>query len=209
MNTRRSAKGLVAALGLLTFGMTLVRLYGERTGSIPLTSGGVGVLLGISFLPPLIGFVFGWWLCGRDGRPERPGRLLGRYAAGFLLALGWTATWVALLRAYPFQYTFMLTPPVWMAIAWWVGRSSWPELAQLNFAYGLIARVGVIAVTLYCLFQGWDTHYTRLGPEERRVIFSPLWTGVVTVIAQLALWVPFTVLTGGLGGALAAVMRRR
>ena len=116
MNTRRSAKGLVVALGLLTFGLTLVRLYGERTGSIPLTSGGVGVLLGISFLAA--------------ARRLRV-RLVALRSLGFLLAMGWTATWVALLRAYPFQYTFMLTPPVWMAIAWWVGRSTWPELARL------------------------------------------------------------------------------
>lgn len=205
----RSAARLVAGFGLLTFAITLARLWAERSGKLPATSGGPGVWLGISWLPPLVGFTFGLWLCRQGDRPEQPGRALRGYLLALSGAIAWLATWGYLLRAQPFQYTFMLTPPVWIGMAWWAGRRHWPRLARLNLGYGLWARLGVMAVTIYCLVQGWDTHYTRMGPEDRRYYTTPVLTGVATAVAQLAIWVPFTVLTGGVGGCLAAVLRRR
>lgn len=94
----------VALPALATLGVTLARVFGEL-GSLPdwlvnRAAGGGGALLGISWLPPLLG----WWFAREiAGKSERPKRELAKtlIVYGFLARLPvFALTWIAEVRGW-------------------------------------------------------------------------------------------------------------
>jgi hypothetical protein len=201
---------LVLWPALLTLGVTLLRLLGERLGWSPfyfsrLPGGGLSPL-GITWLAPLVGFYLGWRL-ERAGVPSPPAaRALGAPAAalalGFLLATFAERVLRPLvdgqLRALggrpPSPWPRSPSPP---------GRL--PRPPSLAYVRGPRARGG----------RDGPGHREELGTHydlPPRVPAMPplrrwLW---IALLPQTTLWVAWTTAVGGVFGALGwRVARRR
>ncbi len=214
MNSSRPGASTVVAFGLLTLAITVVRLVMELNGTAPKDSGGALFWLGISWLPPLVGFVLGRQLMAAGQAPPSRRRALVWPLGLFFLAIAIVILNFGFYLREGSTHSFVITVTIgacaWMTAAF-VAARTWPALARLTFAYGLWARVGVIAVTLLCLMSGWtDTHYTRFGPDQKPLLpTSNAQALLYAAFAQLFLWVPMTVLTGAIGGGIAAYVTRR
>jgi hypothetical protein len=93
-------------------------------------------------------------------------------------------------------------------VAWFVAKS-WPALAKVLFAYGLLARIPVAVIMLIAILAKWGTHYELgrpdLPPLEPAIV---KWL-VIGLAPQLGFWVSFTVIVGLLCGAIAAAVASR
>jgi hypothetical protein len=197
---------LVAAA--VTLAVTLLRLTGELQGwSGPWFGGrtaGARALVGIVWLVPVFGFWFGRRL-QRDGGPPSPRRALLAPLAGVFLAIGVTAVSVL---ALPIERTTVFTVisvtwPLAALFALW----GWPRLCGVNLAYAVLARAPLVALTYVAIARGWDTHHVALADGAPEV--DDAGRARILVTAQVCLWVPFTLLVGGVFGALGAASARR
>lgn len=82
---------------------------------------------------------------------------------------------------------------------------AWPALGRALLAYALLARAPVVALTIVDVALGLGTHYGKLA--QGAAPLEPLPRTVVLCLAQLAFWVPFTLLFGVLCGALLVAVR--
>jgi hypothetical protein len=83
----------------------------------------------------------------------------------------------------------------------------WKNLLKTLFAYGLAARIPVIAIMAFAIFGNWGTHYDAFPPDmaDMSPMMKFLFGGVV---AQLLFWVCiWTVGTGMIAGLIAAKVR--
>jgi hypothetical protein len=212
-NSRPISSRVFLVILLLTYAMTVARLVLELSGTGPAASrgaGGGGFWLGISWLPPLVGALFAMRLCAAGSGPRRPLRVVAFSIAALAIAIG--------LAVFNFQrakageqtlmVTFLIGGALWLAIAAVLARS-WPALAKPLFVYGLLARLGVVVVTVICVAEGWDTHYTRFGASELPYVpASDQETILLATVPQLGLWIGITVIAGMLGGGIVAVVKR-
>lgn len=127
----------VALPALLTLGITLARVFGEL-GSLPdwlvnRSAGGGGALIGISWLPPLLGW---WFMREIAGKSERPKRELAKtlIAYGFLARLPvFALTWIAEVRGWQGTHLTKYGPDPADYPATLVGRLGTAAAAQLGF----------------------------------------------------------------------------
>jgi hypothetical protein len=201
---------LVLVPAVVTLGVTLLRLAGELLqGSERLFSraaGGAFALVGIVWLVPIFGVLFGLRLARTGRGPASPGRamlwaVLGAFAIALQIPL-WAAAGL---------------PPVAQVLAFCAGSAvialavakAWPAIGQVLLAYGLLARIPVVVVMLLAILGNWGTHY-ELGRPDLPAIEPPLvkWL-VIGVAPQLGFWVSFTVVVGLLFGSLAAALGAR
>ena len=194
---------------VVTWAVILVRLGGELVeGPAWLFSrdaGGGGAVVGISWLVVVFGAYFGWRLA-RDGRgPRRPGLALLVHvlsiAAGVGVMFG--------LDKLGFLDFSKPNPTIGYCFAVVLGSASlvmlwsWPALFKAHLAYAVLARLGIILVTIPATLGSWDTHFSK-GPD----LVDPTWSSVVQLCtAQVCFWIPFTILVGGLFGFLAALFQ--
>lgn len=203
-------RSLVLVPAVVTLAVTLLRLTGELLqGSERLFSraaGGAAALVGIVWLVPIFGILFGLRLVRMGHPPASRGR-----------AILWAALGVVVIPLVALVWARVGLPPVaqvlafcvaYSAVAWFVARV-WPALAQTLLAYGLLARVPVIVIMLLAILGNWGTHY-ELGRPDLPPIEPPLvkWL-VIGVAPQLGFWVSFTVVVGLLFGSLAAALAAR
>jgi len=210
-------RGLLVVAGLVTLVVTVVRLVGELQGWDPVwfskEQGGGMAGVGITWLVPLFGFLFGRRLAQGGSRPP--------FVASFFVPLFGLAAIVAAgvligsragsdgsqpsgedLRVYT-QYLLNGAPIVAL-----LALFAWPRACFVNLAYAVMARVPVMVVQyLDAQNPDWQTHYGKVHPglpamsaDER------LWA---LTQAQLGLWIPFTVLLGGACAALGAATVRK
>lgn len=205
---------MVLVPAVVTLLVTLLRLFGELQGwdarLFNKEAGGPGALVGIAWLVLLFGFWFGWRL-RRDGAQVKVGRALLLYVlAGGVFAGGvWALTASGLTKfpkpeapGQPEGTSYMLAV---MALVPLVALAAWPRLTLTLIAYGLLARIPVIAVTWFAVHNDWGTHYDRLGPglaatteTERFLLLS---------MAQVTFWpFVFTTVAGGVLGCLGAAL---
>jgi hypothetical protein len=200
---------LILVPALVTLAVTLLRLAGELLHWSPRLfnrdAGGGGALIGIVWLVPVFGAWFGLQLERAGEGPPRVGRALGRAALAFALNTGLGVLVFATVPS-PVAQLGLFTATSLAAIA--VARPGWPDLWRVLMAYGLAARLPVLAVMFLSIFLGWDTHYAKPRPD-----FPPMgpwgvffWTAV---LPQLSIWIYVTVVFGLLFGAAAAGIRRR
>lgn len=196
---------------LITLAITLIRLIGELQGwSKALfnpAAGGGGALVGISWLPFVLGPYFAWKLA-RDGKgPASAWRTALMALVGILLAVG-AAVGAQRLGLGPGG--FIAAFVVALVVAF-VPFSSWPELGKTLFAYALAARVPVAVVMLIAIFGNWGTHYDVLppNPPPNLVALGPLgrWF-FIGLLPQLTIWIAQTVLIGTLLGALVVALAK-
>ncbi|MEM7200308.1 MAG: hypothetical protein AAF628_08595 [Planctomycetota bacterium] len=204
----RSIWRFIAWPALLTLGVTLLRLFAELNSLAPALAnrdgGGPMALIGIVWLVFVFGAWFGWRLAQSGRGPGRPGRVVLVH----VLAIGGAAAAAAIgLRFVAFPEIVLVNGASY-AVAAAVAWRAWPEMARLNLAYGIAARIPVVIVTLIAVPMAWGTHYEKIGfGDGIELAAAPrmLWL----CGAQIVVWLPFTVLFGGLSGGIAAVIAAR
>jgi hypothetical protein len=194
---------------VVTLAVTLVRLGGELAqGSSALFNrqpGGPFALVGIVWLIPVFGVLFGLRLAaGGDGPPSVWGAL-GWAGLAFAVNIGLFVVAIRTWPRSPLAQLAIFGVGSWIAIA--IAWRGWPALWRALLAYGLLARVPVVVIMFFAIFLGWDSHYAKPRPD-----FPPmghlglfLWTAV---LPQATLWIYLTVVGGILFGAAAVGVRR-
>jgi hypothetical protein len=198
---------------LVTLGVTLLRLAGERQGwpspwFSPVAGGGLAIV-GITWLAPLVGAWLGYRL-GRAGLdPGSMTRALILPLAGVVVVFLVAAIGVRLEAGHTATGRFAAWG-VASVVGTVVALLAWPTLGRVLLAYAFAARLPVVAVMWFAIQRRWGTHYD--APPPGFPSFVPLnrwlWTGV---LPQLTIWVAWTVIVGALGGAFgyALAVRRR
>ncbi len=194
---------------VITLAITLLRLVGELQGWSKTffnpEAGGGGALVGISWLPLLLGPYFAWKLAKGGKAPTSAWKVAGLALLGVVLVVVW------------FLGTQKLGPSAFIA-GWFVVLASaflpwkaWPELARTLLAYALAARIPVAILMLVAIFGNWGTHYDVLPPDPPPLLVSagPLarwfWIGF---LPQMTLWIGVTVLVGTLLGAVLVALAK-
>lgn len=203
---------LVLWPALLTLGVTILRLLGELRGWSPplfsrLPGGGLAVV-GISWLPPLVGAWFGYRLARAGVRSPTPARVVLWPAFALAVGLGLGYGLERLLKP---SWTANLT--LWAAVSVAViavAFLAWPALGRLLLAYACAARIPVAIVAAAAIWRSWGTHYDVPPPGFPALpqLGRWLWTGL---LPQMTIWVAWTVALGAVFGALGhwAASRRR
>lgn len=186
----------------ITLLVTLLRLTGELCGFdarlFGTAAGGGGALIGIGWLIP----VFGWWFglrLARAGEAPLPWPALGWFGAGIaIVAIGFTVTlqWIG---TTPMGMAVSALGCVAGAATAWHG---WPRLCRWLLCYAALARVPIAVITALGIANDWGTHYEKLA--EGAPSFAPLPRFGILMLAQATMWLPITILLGGVAGVLAA-----
>ena len=196
---------------VITLAITLLRLVGELQGWAPAffnrSAGGGGALVGISWLPFLLGPYFALKL-SKDGKgPAGAWKVAGLALLGLVLAIAGFATAQGLKLGVGAIFAAFL---IALAVSFLPFRA-WPELGRTLFAYALAARLPVVIVMLLAISGKWGTHYDVLPPDPPPALLTlgPLgqWF-FIGVLPQMTIWIAQTVLLGTLFGAvLVAVLK--
>jgi hypothetical protein len=199
---------LILVPGLITLGITLLRLAGERMEWSPALfsrqAGGAGALVGIVWLVPVFGWYFAARLASAGGAPPAA-RAAGHALLAFVLVAG-AGLLVGLgLHKGPnvIVPTVMVTGLIGSAIAW----RGWPALGRTLFAYGLAARIPVMVVMLVAMLYNWGTHYDVAPPGFPADTPTLAKWFQIGVLPQLFLWIPYTIIVGALFGGIALAIR--
>jgi len=198
----------IAVPAAITLLLSLVRLIGEVCGWAPklfgTAAGGGGALLGISWLIPLFGAWFGWRLAQDGITPPSLRRALLLPLAGLSMIAITFVLAVRVLGTNAVTFTFVAVAlPCYALLAF----RGWPALARVLLAYAFAARVPVMAITVVAVAQDWGTHYEKLAPGAGE--FGDAARTAILCTAQLVIWIPLTLLGGGLAGGIAAALARR
>jgi hypothetical protein len=198
---------LVAVPAAIALLVTAGRLVGELRGWSPrwfgTDAGSPGALFGIGWLIPVFGAWFGWRLAAQRTIPSRTRAIL-LPAAGTVLAFATLALASAAMPRTIATFVFIATSlPVYATLSWF----AWPELARVNLLFALACRLPIVALTIVAVPQAWGTHYEKMAPGSPELSLAG--RTAVLCAAQFGLWVPITMLAGGLAGGVAASLWRR
>jgi len=208
--TRSSMMGLVLVPGLITLGVTILRLVGElQHWPKPFFSaeaGGGGAILGISWLPLIFGPYFALKLAGADERPSSLGKAFGFTLLGLVVMVGGGFLFAkANFKSTP----LMLAGFAVIAVAGLIPLAGWSSLAKTLLAYGYAARIPV-AIVMFLAMQGnWGTHYDAPPPGYPADASLGVKYLQLGLLPQLILWIAFTVIVGSLLGAIAYAVAGR
>jgi hypothetical protein len=168
-------------------------------------AGGGGSLIGISWLVPIFGVYFAVRLARMGYMPRGIGRVFGLVVLALVVDIAITA--VPVIMKSPFVMVLAVSG-IASVIGIVIAYRAWPMLAQILLAYGFLARIPVVIISLIAMSQHWGTHYEKAAPEFPKMSLLPtfLWTSLVP---QLTLWIAYTVIFGLIFGAFAFVAVRR
>ena len=208
-DARLSIARLIFIPSVITLVITLLRLTGElqhwSTTLFNPAPGGLGALVGITWLAPIFGIYFAVRLTSAGERPRGTGRAIG------LAVLGFVVWFVGANVAFGMQhktYSKLVLGLLIMAAAGAIQYWGWPKLFKVLLAYGYAARIPVAILMFFAIRGNWGTHYDAVGTDVPAMPFWTKWI-VIGVLPQLILWVAFTILTGSLFGVIAAAVFRR
>jgi hypothetical protein len=160
-------------------------------------------VIGIVWLVPIFGIYFARKLLHIGLAPARPGKTIGLYlaVAAFMIGCGALIFGVLKVQAPASFLTFAGASLVTAALAY----SVWPALGKVLLLYGLGARIPVAAVAMVAILHDWQTHYDKAPPEVPQM---GVWEKFVALglIPQLTLWIAFTMVVGGVFGAVAVAL---
>jgi hypothetical protein len=205
-------RGIVSAVllaGLLTLGVTVLRLVGELQGWDPRffsrEPGGGAALVGIGWLMVFVGLWFGRRLAQAGHRPVSTVRaglvpLLGVVA--MMGCVGYIVTQSPKEQVMDRMGMFMLFCPLFVLLAVW----GWGRAALAGLCYGLLARVPVVVVQYVAIAGDWGTHYEKMDPSLQ---LDAATRGHALMMAQLLFWAPLTSLVVTLFAALGALTVRK
>lgn len=199
---------LVAAPALVALAVTLLRLTGELRGFSPAffgrEAGGVGAIVGIIWLAPLVGIYVALTLV-RQGASVAPRRVLVHAAGG---ALVFAAFGLAVFLLWPPYQVQVVAGAATAAAIVALQVRGWPAFGRALLLYAVASRLPVTVVMLFAIRGAWGTHYDAFPPGFP--LTDPmqkwLWGGVVV---QLTVWVGITVLLGAVAGSVTCAVAAR
>ncbi|MBL8724404.1 MAG: hypothetical protein JNK49_10185 [Planctomycetes bacterium] len=203
---------------LLTLAVSILRLVGELQGWVNSKSGGAGAWLGITWLVLVFGAWFGLRLRAAGSAPRLQPAWLWSLVPVLLFVGAFAYRMYDYTKGQGFQLTDTSAPAqahirttLYLACAvggvgMLVTFATWARLAWTLLLYGVVARVAVLAITYVAKVSGWNTHYTKFGPAGAEWELGE--TMFAATVAQLGMWVPFTVFVGGCVGCLLGGRRR-
>lgn len=199
---------LVKVPAIISLVVTLVRLVGELTELSPVLFSADFALVGITWLVLVFGFYFGWRLARAGRAPEVPGRAMITMLVGIVVLV----LLFLVLVGSPEEGETLNTNNfmIFMGAALLCSLTvlfAWPALFRVLLLYGLAARIPVILVTLLAVTFGWETHHVARQPGMSEM--EGLELALSASLPQIGLWIPFTVLVGGLFGGFGALLGRR
>ena len=211
MNDQRaSILRLILLPGLITLGVTFLRLAGELAhlkkaffGSEP---GGQVAIVGITWLAPVFGIYFAVKLARQVAGPPSLGRAIGIAVLGCAVIFASNAIGGRIIVAYGFK-TFLIFFWIAWSLAGLLQLFGWPRLFKVLVAYGYAARIPVAFIMLLAFRGHWGTHYDALpdGWNSHGLWPDFFWLGF---FPQLTFWIGYTVTAGALFGSLAAGVLR-
>lgn len=192
---------------ILSVVVLAVRLAGELEGwdhRFFATAGGPSLAaVGVVWLIPLFGLIWGFVIAGRGHAPDRPGLAMTLSALGALAIIGASMLSIRSL-AWPMT-------PIGLAVGAVVALGftwrAWPELLRYTFRYALLVRVAVVLITVPAVFFAWNTHFDALPTEI--TLEAKLDRLAYLASVQLLGWVPATCALCGVSGGFAALLRGR
>lgn len=195
----------VVVAGLLTLAVTGVRLLGELQGWSPSwfsrDAGGRGAVIGVVWLVPVFGFLFGRCLARQGLAPAAPWRTLVLLLLPTAALIGGVGYIGSTLKGEELRTALnyvALGGPLLVLVALLI----WPRGTLANLAYGVLARAPVVVVQYVSIAQQWGTHYEKVHPQLPPMDAGERAFGLM--LAQATLWVPFTALLGTVFSALGA-----
>ncbi len=199
---------LILVPGLITLGMTLLRLVGElQRGPQMLFNRTMGPsLVGITWLAPVFGIYFALKLGKVNRPPQSYWRAIGYSVLGFIVLVV-SAYIPSILGFHHGFYDRLLYGWGFFVVSALVTWRGWPELFKTLLAYGYAARIPVAIIMFFAIRGDWGTHYDAAPADlpALGLVAKYLWIGF---FPQLVLWVSFTILAGMLCGSLAAGISR-
>jgi hypothetical protein len=196
---------------LITLAITLLRLLGELLHWSPRffspAAGGGLAVIGISWLPPVLGVYFAFKLTKAGERPQRTIIGIVMAVVGFFAIFA--GAYVAFASPNKSLVRLVLGLLI-IALAGAVQYLGWPRLFKVLLAYAYAARIPVAIVMFFAIMGDWGTHYDVLPPNSPPI--PSFWTKYITIglIPQLLLWITFTLSTGSLFGLIfGAIFARR
>lgn len=208
-----SPRGIGSAVllaGVVTLAVTVLRLVGEVQGWNPALfsrePGGGGALVGIGWLPILVGVWFGRRLAQGGHVPTSTLRavlaaLVG--AAAMMGSIVYVATNTPNEQLMDRMGLFMSCCPLFLLVAFF----AWGRAALAGLLYGLLARVPVVVVQYVAIANNWGTHYEKVNPALGELDAAA--RGEALMMAQVLFWVPFTTLLVVFFAALGALTVRK
>ena len=202
---------LVTVPVLISLVVTLWRLTGEllswSTVFFNPEAGGVGAIVGITWLAPVFGIYFALHLAKNGPAPKSWGKAIGFAVVGLLLLVTGGP-----VQAFLVQRNFLGGLVfIWLVAAITSGLQylGWPQLFKTLLAYGLGARLPVVLIMALAMRGSWGTHYDAIPPgfPEMGWWMNFVWLGF---LPQLIFWVGFTIVTGAFFGIpVAGLVHRR
>lgn len=209
-NSSRGIGSAVLIAGVLTLCVTVLRLVGELQGWNPALfskeAGGGGALVGVGWLPIVIGLWFGRRLVQQGHVPPSTLRaalvaLVG--AAAMMGSIVYVATNTPNEQLMERMGVFMACCPLFLLVAWF----AWGRAALAGLLYGILARVPVVVVQYVAIANNWGTHYEKVNPALGELDAAA--RGEALMMAQMLFWVPFTTLLVVFFAALGALTVRK
>ncbi len=196
--------------GLITLGVTILRVVGELQGWSPIlfgrAAGGGGAIVGISWLPLVLGPYFAVKLNNAGLGPAGCGRAIG-YTIGALVIF-----FLAGFVGFAPQISFpgrMAVGYVLMVVAAGITVAGWPALGKTLIAYAYVARIPVAIVMFFAIRGSWGTHYDALPPDYSGPADLATKFILVGLLPQMIFWVVATLIVGALLGTIAAAVIHR
>jgi len=204
---RTSTTQLILVPSIITLAITILRLVGELQGwPKPWFSGGAAIV-GISWLPFILGPYFAMKLAGMGDGPSSKGKTIALSLAGIpVMVLGGFVVFKGLTQG---GTALALVGFLIIFAAAFIPRAGWVALGNTLLAYAFAARIPVVIVMFIAMRAGWTTHYSAIGPGP--FANAPFWKQFLdlALLPQMLLWTGFTVVIGGLFGAIAQAIVRR
>jgi len=203
MSSVATCRGPLLVAASITLAITLLRLTGERLQwaewLFGRSAGGGGALLGIGWLIPVFGIWFARRLAANGSAPlDRRGAIV----LPLLGIAGIAAVFTVAKLLLPVSVGTFVFVALALPLCSLLALRGWPALARVLFAYALLARLPVLVITALAVAGNWGTHYERLAPGSPEM--GDVARTAVLCLAQLCIWLPLTLLIGGLAGGLAA-----
>jgi hypothetical protein len=209
-----TVRKLVMWPAVITFAITMIRLTGELMNWSPMlfsrAAGGGGSPIGISWLPPLFGILFGMQLVRMGHTPVSGGRAVGRALLGVATTAAIIGLGVALkvLGDQQFSLGGLLLFTGALAAGAFVAATGWPDLGKTMLAYAFAARIPVAVVMLVAMLANWGTHYDVAPPGFPEMGVFMKWL-LIGALPQFTTWIAITILMGALFGAIAGAVSMR
>jgi len=201
---------LILVPSVITLALTILRLIGELQHWSPVLfnreAGGLGSLIGITWLPPIFGIYFALKLSKHVAAPSRASRAILHGVVGLVIIVAGSALAFILKVGY---YGQLVAFCVVFAAAAAVQYPAWPRLFKTLLAYGYAARIPVAILMYFAMRGNWGTHYDAIeesAPAAMTLGQKYFWCAF---LPQMIAWVGFTIWIGSLLGSIAAALARR